>query len=41
MDLFVAKDADRLVDALRAIDPDRLSPRDALDALYKLRSLIA
>jgi DNA mismatch repair protein MutS len=41
IDLFVAKDADRLVDALRAIDPDRLSPRDALDALYKLRSLIA
>ena len=25
--------------ALAAIDPDKLSPRDALDALYRLKSL--
>jgi DNA mismatch repair protein MutS len=28
-----------LVDALAAIEPDRLSPREALDALYRLKSL--
>ena len=26
--------------ALAALDPDTLSPRDALDALYKLKKLI-
>ena len=31
--------ADKLRDALRAIDPDRISPREALDALYQLKSL--
>ena len=25
---------------LRALDPDRLSPREALDLLYRLRALI-
>ena len=29
-----------VLEALRAIDPDRLSPREALDALYQLRQLI-
>jgi len=28
------------IDRLRAIDPDRLTPREALDALYELRALI-
>ncbi len=28
-----------VVDALASIDPDRLSPRDALDALYRLKRL--
>jgi DNA mismatch repair protein MutS len=28
-----------VVDALAAIDPDRLTPRDALDALYRLKRL--
>ena len=28
-------------DALRAIDPDTLSPRDALDTLYRLKALLA
>jgi DNA mismatch repair protein MutS len=27
-------------DALRGINPDELSPRDALEALYKLRGLL-
>ncbi|HET7932220.1 MAG TPA: DNA mismatch repair protein MutS [Rhodanobacteraceae bacterium] len=40
-DLFVAPVADpqllALADALRALDPDALAPRDALDALYRLR----
>ncbi|MBS0382520.1 MAG: DNA mismatch repair protein MutS [Proteobacteria bacterium] len=40
-DLFAAPAADpellALADALRALDPDTLTPRDALDALYRLR----
>jgi DNA mismatch repair protein MutS len=31
--------ADPLREALRAVDPDRLSPRDALDTLYRLKAL--
>ncbi len=31
--------ADPLVEALAAIDPDRLTPREALDALYRLKSV--
>ena len=27
--------------ALAALDPDQLSPREALEALYRLRSLVA
>ena len=30
-----------VVDALAALDPDRLAPRDALDALYRLKRLAA
>ena len=30
-----------LLDALSAIDPDRLTPREALDELYRLRALIS
>ena len=33
--------SDSLADALTAIEPDRLSPRDALDALYQLKRLAA
>jgi DNA mismatch repair protein MutS len=33
--------ADPLADALNAIEPDRLSPREALDALYELKRLAA
>ncbi len=41
-DLFTAApqvdpDLARLAEAVRAIDPDTLSPREALDALYRLR----
>jgi DNA mismatch repair protein MutS len=40
-DLFAAAAADprlaKLADALRAIDPDSLTPREALEALYRLR----
>ncbi len=42
-DLFAAKpDPKRaaLADALRELDPDSLAPREALDALYRLRSLL-
>jgi DNA mismatch repair protein MutS len=46
IDLFAAPAAappaaapSALVDALAAIEPDRLSPREALDALYRLKSL--
>ena len=31
--------ADRLGEALAAIDPDALSPREALEALYRLKGL--
>jgi len=31
---------DELRRALAAIDPDRLTPRDALDALYRLKALL-
>ena len=31
---------DELRTALTALDPDAMSPRDALEALYKLRRLI-
>ena len=34
-----APDAAKLLEALEAIDPDTLSPREALDALYRLRSI--
>ncbi len=30
-----------LVEAMTALDPDRLSPREALDALYRLRTIFA
>ena len=32
---------DRLAQALAALDPDTLTPREALDALYRLRSIFA
>jgi len=31
--------ADPITEALEAIDPDRLSPREALDKLYELKRL--
>lgn len=33
--------SDDLRDALAALEPDRMSPRDALDALYRLKALLA
>ena len=36
---IVEKPPDRLRAALDAIDPDKLSPREALDALYHLKAL--
>ena len=40
-DLFAARPADpcltKLAEAMREIDPDSLSPREALEALYRLR----
>jgi DNA mismatch repair protein MutS len=37
---FDASRAEDLVERLRALDPDALSPREALDALYALRKLL-
>ena len=37
--LFDAPRTSPVEEALRDIDPDRLSPRDALDALYRLKKL--
>jgi DNA mismatch repair protein MutS len=39
LDLQPATIADPLRDALAGLDPDRLSPREALDAIYQLRKL--
>jgi DNA mismatch repair protein MutS len=45
VDLFAAPppappaEADALAQAVAALDPDRLSPREALEALYRLRTL--
>jgi DNA mismatch repair protein MutS len=30
--------ADQLIDAVKALQPDEMSPREALDALYALKS---
>ncbi|MGC1412677.1 MAG: DNA mismatch repair protein MutS [Acetobacteraceae bacterium] len=32
---------DPLADAIAALEPDRMTPRDALDALYRLKALLA
>ena len=46
MDLFAAPPAATVTEpsavehALAAVDPDRLSPREALEALYRLRALL-
>ena len=37
--LFDAPRPSAAEDALRALDPDTMSPRDALDALYRLKKL--
>jgi DNA mismatch repair protein MutS len=33
--------ADRITGAIAALEPDRLTPRDALDALYRLKAMLA
>jgi DNA mismatch repair protein MutS len=35
-----AADADPISAALAELDPDRLTPREALDALYRLKALL-
>ncbi|HSS08076.1 MAG TPA: hypothetical protein VLK83_13165, partial [Rhodanobacteraceae bacterium] len=37
--LFDAPKPSAVDDALRALEPDAMSPRDALDALYRLKKL--
>ena len=37
---FAEPTPDPIADAVAALDPDRLSPREALDELYRLRSLL-
>ncbi|HEY2617390.1 MAG TPA: DNA mismatch repair protein MutS [Acetobacteraceae bacterium] len=34
-------EADPLSDAIGALEPDRMTPRDALDALYRLKAMLA
>jgi DNA mismatch repair protein MutS len=47
VDLFAAPPAaasaepSAVEQALQAVDPDSLTPREALDALYRLRALLA
>ncbi len=36
-----ATETDPLADAIAALDPDRMTPRDALDALYRLKAMLA
>ena len=33
-------DPDPLAEAIAALEPDRLTPRDALDALYRLKAML-
>jgi DNA mismatch repair protein MutS len=40
VDVVRQPETDALRDALTEIDPDRLSPRDALDWLYRLRKML-
>jgi len=40
MGLFAPSLPSPVEEALRAMDPDALSPRDALDQLYKLRKML-
>jgi DNA mismatch repair protein MutS len=39
-DLFAQPEVHPALDALRAIDPDLLAPREALDAIYRLKALL-
>ena len=41
LDLFSAREPSPVVGALRKLDPDSMSPREALEALYRLQSLDA
>jgi DNA mismatch repair protein MutS len=41
LDLFAPATGHPALDALRALDPDSLTPRQALEALYRLRRLAA
>jgi DNA mismatch repair protein MutS len=34
-------DPDPLAEAIAALEPDRMTPREALDALYRLKSMLA
>jgi DNA mismatch repair protein MutS len=40
LSLFVEPADDRLREQVRGLDPDRMSPRQALDALYELKTLL-
>jgi DNA mismatch repair protein MutS len=35
------RETDPLADAIVALEPDRMTPRDALDALYRLKAMLA
>ncbi|MEC8247463.1 MAG: hypothetical protein VX019_05325, partial [Pseudomonadota bacterium] len=39
--LISPPETDKLREALAALDPDRLTPREALDWLYRLRALMS
>ena len=41
LNLFVPRgDASKAMDRLRSLDPDSISPRDALALIYELRDLV-
>jgi DNA mismatch repair protein MutS len=41
MEAEAEPEPDDLARALAAIEPDRMTPREALDALYRLKSMLA
>ncbi len=41
MDAPSTTDPDPLTEAIAALEPDRMTPREALDALYRLKSILA
>ena len=41
LDLFPPREDHPVVEALSALDPDELSPRSAMETLYRLKAMLA